>query len=216
MRFGIISEVQGSKARVKLAENLVSDFLPVMQVANSFKRKWTPIRVGEQCFILSNLGDVNAGAILRSCYFTKCLAPSIDPDTEITIYSDGTVISYNTKTKTFDAAFAGNVTINIEGAANITAGSVKVETQTASVTANIADIICPETSINGNVTVEGIVTATSVIGTTVTVGGSELKSEGGKFKIDRPVEVSGDVKANGGLVYDKFGAIRTSSTGGGN
>ncbi|MDR2342777.1 MAG: phage baseplate assembly protein V [Campylobacteraceae bacterium] len=210
IRLGVISEVQkgGNKARVKIGNNIVTDFLPVLQFANSYKRSWTPLRVKEQCVVLPILGEINAGVILRGIYYTEFPAPSTNENTEKTIYEDGTEITYTTETKTLN--ITGNVNITISGNANIT-----VEGNT--------NIVSAATTHKGDITVEGKITTTGditsaatvqglgVIGTTVTVGGaggSELKSDGGKFRIDKPLEVTGDIRATTGLVYDKFGAIR--------
>lgn len=220
IRLGVISEVSGTKARVKIGNNIVTDFLPVLQIANPYKKSWTPVRVKEQCVVLPILGEINAGVILRGIYYTEFDAPSTDENSEKTEYKDGTKISYSVTDKQLNVSLAGGATINIEGSANITVkGSATVEAQSITAEASSAELICPNTIIKGNVAVNGVVTATGVIGTTITVGGaggSELKSEGGKFKIDRPLEVTGDVKSSG-LLYDKFGAIRTQNfNGGGN
>ncbi|MDR1975583.1 MAG: phage baseplate assembly protein V [Campylobacteraceae bacterium] len=211
-RFGTITEVQGEKARVKLAEKLVTDFLPVVQFANSFKQKWEPIRPGEQCFVLPNLGDINAGLIIRGVYFTALSAPSTSENEEVTTYTDGTTISYNTEAKVLNVSLAGNATINVASDANITVGG------NLSVKAATANIECPATAIKGNVTVEGIVTAASVVGATVTVGtganASKLTSAGGEFTIEGNLKATGNVKS-GNIVSDKWGALRTQAPYGG-
>ncbi|MDR2100104.1 MAG: phage baseplate assembly protein V [Campylobacteraceae bacterium] len=220
---GLISEVSANqtKARVQIAGGLVTDFLHILQLAaNSYKIHFIPAQVLEQVIVLSTENDINSGVILRGLNYIKFPVPKDASESkEIIEYADGTVISYDTKTKTLTAAFAGDVKINIEGSANITvAKSAIVEAQNISAKAGTAEITCPETSVKGNVTVDGIVTATGVVGNTVTVGGaggSVMKAEGGKFKIDRPLDVTGDVKASGGLLYDKFGAIRTQDNSGG-
>jgi phage baseplate assembly protein V len=229
IRLGVISEVEvnGTRARVKLADKLVTDFLPVLQIANSYKREWTPLRVKEQVVVLPVLGELNSGVILRGIYYTEFQAPSTDANTQKTVYkdgtdgTDGTEITYTPSTKTLN--ITGNVNITISGNANITVQNADITAQSIKAQASSAELTCPNTSIIGNVKVEGSITATetitglSVVGTTMTVGGaggSELKSEGGKFSIDRPLDVKGDVKSSG-LVYDKFGAIRTQNNNGG-
>jgi phage baseplate assembly protein V len=218
LRFGTISEVQGDKARVKLAEKLVTDFLPVLQFANSYKRKWEPIRPGEQCFVLPNLGDINSGLIVRGVYFDKLPAPTTSGKEEKTVYEDGTTISYNTESKTLTVSLADKATINIAGDANITVGgTLNVTAATANIEATTATIKA-ETQHTGNLTVEGIVTATGVVGATVTVGtgadASKLTSAGGEFTIEGNLKATGNLKA-GNLVSDKFGTIRTQAPAGG-
>jgi phage baseplate assembly protein V len=216
IRFGIISEVKGAKARVKLAENLVTDFLPVLQFANSYKREWTPLRVKEQVIVLPILGDINSGVILRGVYYTEFGAPSTDANTEKTIYADGTEITFTPETKTLN--IAGNVNITVSGNANITVQNAEITAQNIKARSSSAELTCPETKITGKVTIEGTVTATSVVGTTVTVGGaggSTLKADGGKFKIDRELEVAGNIRVSA-KVYDAQGDLRQNNNGGQN
>jgi phage baseplate assembly protein V len=232
---GIISEVKGAKARVQIGSGIVTDFLNCPQFANSFKRFFSPLRVGEQCFVLAVRDSINSGFVIRGAYFTKYPAPDTDEDTETTLYSDGTKISYNTKSKKFTANLAGDAQVAIEGSANIMIGgsanitvggaanikseSVNIDTKTASVKADTATITCPTTNITGNVTVSGVVTATGVVGTSVTVGGvggAKLTSEGGKFKLDKPLDVTGNITSSatvsGVNITDQYGNVRTPYT----
>ncbi|MDR0666860.1 MAG: phage baseplate assembly protein V [Campylobacteraceae bacterium] len=219
---GLISEVSAdlTKARVQIASGLATDFLPLFQPsANGVKRHFIPPQVLEQVVVFAVRDELNSGIILRGWnYDTFPIPNAASKDKEIAIYADGTVISYDTASKLFEADFAGGARVNIAGNANITVGGdLDITAKNANVTADKATIEA-ETTHTGNITVEGVITAVGVIGTTVTVGGpggSELKTEGGKFKIDRELEVAGSVKSSN-LVYDKWGAIRTTTSGGGN
>jgi phage baseplate assembly protein V len=223
---GVIAEVKGNKARVQIGIGVTTDFIHCPQVSNSFKRFWSPLRVGEQCYVVAVRGSINEGFIVRGIYYNKDgykASDGANENTEITEYEDGTKISYNIESKQLNVSLAGGAVINIVGSANImVGGNLNVKASKADITANTANIKA-ETTHTGNIIVEGSITATktvtalSVIGTTVTVGGaggSELKSESGKFSIDRPLDVKGDVKSSG-LVYDKWGAIRTQNNNGG-
>jgi phage baseplate assembly protein V len=221
---GTIAEVKGTRARVQIGIGVTTDFLDCPQVANPFKRFWSPLRVGEQCYVVAARGSINEGYIKRGSYCNEYGVPEgADENTETTVYEDGTKISYNTKTKQLNVALAGSANINIAGNASVTVGgsasisanAVNVKAKSAAIEADTANVKA-ETTHTGNLTVEGIVTATSVVGATVTVGltgGSTLRADGGKFKIDRELEVSGNIKATGS-VSDSQGNLRTN--GGGN
>ena len=78
----------------------VTDFLPVLSLANSFFRVFFPIRVGEQVLVISLFGDANKGFILRSIFNKSCKEPDGASDTRTVIeFEDGTVVYYDTKTK---------------------------------------------------------------------------------------------------------------------
>ena len=219
---GVVAEVKGSKARVQIGIGITTDFIHCPQVANSFKRFWSPLRVGEQCYVVAVRGSINEGFIVRGIYYNKDghkVPDGANENTEITQYEDGTKISYDVENKQLDVSLAGSATINIKGNANIiVGGSAKVQAASVEIKADNATLDCPATEVKGNITATGVVTALGVIGTTVTVGGaggSELKAEGGKFKIDRALEVTGNIKSSG-TVSDAQGNLRQTIPGGGN
>ena len=62
-------------ARVKLFDR-VTDFLPVLSIANSFVKVWIPPRVGEQVMVVSPFGNPSAGFIIPSIFNKGCKEPS--------------------------------------------------------------------------------------------------------------------------------------------
>lgn len=131
--FGVISEVKGNKAKIKIADNLSTDFVDVFQGgANSHSVSFKPLKVGEQGMLLSNCDDLNSGAFIRGIYQNKHkLEPS---DTkEYTVFSDGTTISYDTSNSTLDVSVVKTININCVDVnvtctnANVKASSVKVD-----------------------------------------------------------------------------------------
>ena len=60
--FGTISQTKTadgkSLARVKVMDR-ETDFLPVVSISNSFKKHFIPIRVGEQCVMISPFGEAS-------------------------------------------------------------------------------------------------------------------------------------------------------------
>ena len=100
----------------------VTDFLPVLSLANSFFRVFFPIRVGEQVLVISLFGDANKGFILRSIFNKSCKEPDGASDTRTVIeFEDGTVVYYDTKTKILDFNCTGDVSIKAAGNINIEA-----------------------------------------------------------------------------------------------
>ena len=119
--FGTITQTKVADgkalARVKILDR-ESDFLPVASISNSFKKHFIPIRVGEQCVVISPFGDASGGFILRSIFNKDCKEPSgVNDTTEVIEYEDGTVISYDTASKLLKIVCVENMVIE---AKNIT------------------------------------------------------------------------------------------------
>lgn len=100
----------------------VTDFLPVLSLANSFFRVFFPIRVGEQVLVISLFGDANKGFILRSIFNKSCKEPDgANENKAIIEFEDGTIIFYDTKSKKLDFNCVGDVSIKAAGNINIEA-----------------------------------------------------------------------------------------------
>lgn len=156
--FGVISEVKDNKAKIKIADNLSTDFVDVFQGgANSHSVSFKPLKVGEQGMLFSNEGDLNSGAFIRGIYQNKHkLEPS---DTkEYVEFSDGTCISYDTSSSTLDINVTKTININCVDVnvtctnANVKASSVKVDSPSIDLGLNgdgvvTGGCICPVLSI---------------------------------------------------------------------
>ena len=131
VKVGTIAEINAkSKALVKVKiSSRVSDFLPVLMFANSFKRRWEPVRVGEQVTVFCPFGNPNFGLVIRGIFNSSCKEPAGASDTcEVTEYEDGTRFSYDTKSKTFTGHFVGDVNLNIGGNLTIKAtGNIDID-----------------------------------------------------------------------------------------
>lgn len=116
---GIISEVQGDKARVAIGE-MVTDFLPVFQsFSNSFAVSFNPIRVGEQVLVLPVRGELNSGVILRGLYQNKHKLDAQNNKTTI-VFEDGAIMSYNSSSSTLEVSSLKTInfsckTMNLNG-----------------------------------------------------------------------------------------------------
>lgn len=144
IQFGTVTEtkVEAGKmlARVKVDDDRVTDFFPMLSKNNSFTKKASPIRVGEQVVVLCPGGVGNVGVILGSIYNTKNKEPEgLSNKREVTTFEDGTVIFYDSDSKTLD--------INAVGLINIVCKEAKVKADTTYI---------ESTSLHkGDVTIDG-------------------------------------------------------------
>lgn len=206
IEIGIISEVSGDRARASIGETLTTDFLPVLQLANSFEVAWTPLRVGEQCLVLPVRGSLNAGVILRGIYYSSHATPTTSNTTKKAVFEDGTSVEYDSAKKTLNASLVGDVKIQIAGNVTLLVGG-NVNATVAGKTA----ITCPESTHTGNVNVIGVLSVTEAI----LLGSgaqSQMTSAGRKFVIDSDAEFKGEVKVQnsllvGGSVSDSRGDL---------
>jgi len=79
VNFGTIDATKASEgkalARVKIGSR-VTDFLPVVSIANSFVKVWIPPRVGEQVVVISPFGDASCGFIIPAIFNKECREPN--------------------------------------------------------------------------------------------------------------------------------------------
>lgn len=127
IQFGTITETKIAAgkmlARVKVDDDRTTDFFPVLSKNNSFTKKASPIRVGEQVVVLSPGGVGNVGVILGSIYNTSNKEPEgLNDKREVVTYEDGTTIFYDSESKTLD--------INAVGLINIVCKEAKVKADT--------------------------------------------------------------------------------------
>ncbi|WP_229203991.1 phage baseplate assembly protein V [Campylobacter anatolicus] len=198
IEIGIISEIRADRARVKIGD-MVTDFLPVIQMANSFARTFVPIRVGEQAVVLPVRGSLNSGVILRSVYQEAHTTPSTDTKTQICTFEDGVSISYNTAISTLSISSPKQINITCDNA-NLSAKNVLVN-------ANDTTIKSPNIKLLGNTLIQGS------ISTAGSGGGA------GSFEINGNVVITGSITAGGdanfgGLVSDARGNLSDHTNNG--
>lgn len=145
-RFRTITQTKSADgkalARVKISEDAASDFLPVMNFSNSFKRHWIPVRVNEQVLVICPFGEADSGFIIRGIFNKGRKEHALSNDhTEVIDYEDGTVITYDTEAKELKIAAVG--TINITAANINIAGPVNINgdlTTTGSISDSIGSL----------------------------------------------------------------------------
>ena len=144
IQFGTITEtkIEAGKmlAKVKVDDDRTTDFFPVLSKNNSFTKKASPIRVGEQVVVLSPGGVGNVGVILGSIYNTSNKEPEgLGDKREVVTYEDGTTIFYDSESKILD--------INAVGLINIVCKDAKIKAATTYI---------ESTSLHkGDVTIDG-------------------------------------------------------------
>ena len=120
---GTITEVKAEGDTSLAIVNVLgrkTDWLPVLQQANSFKKHYTPIRVGEQVSVFINR------FVIRGIFNLDCKEPDgANSYTEITEYEDGTRIEYNTQEKV--------LTVNAVDTINVFAKTANVYADTGDV-----------------------------------------------------------------------------------
>jgi len=140
---GIISQVKGKKVRVAIG-SMVTDFLDVIQLANSFCTHFKPLKVGEQVLVLPIRDELNSGIVLRSIAYSKYDFTSTKDDEEVAIFSDGAIFSYNTSTSTLNILNVKDINLNLKGNINLNVTSINLN--------------APLINLNGAVNISGSIT----------------------------------------------------------
>jgi len=140
---GTVVESDVNRALVKVnVLGAVSDWLPILMQANSFKKHWVGLRVGMQVVVLANR------YVLGSIYNKDCAEPAGATDsTDIQDYEDGTRIVYDSQAKT--------LTIDAVGDILIKAINAKIDVAKAVVVADSVDVQSTDIKLNGG---KGVVT----------------------------------------------------------
>ena len=139
IRRGIVVAVDEKTAKVRVEfpdlDNMVSDWLPVVvQKSQDDKFYWLP-DIGEMVVVaFDEDGDFTTGYVLGAIYNSKDTVPVANRDKYVIRFQDGTTIEYDRKARKLTAVVNGDVEI----------------------TANI-------TTINGNLVVNGNITASQEI-----------------------------------------------------
>lgn len=102
-------------------------FFPIMGDANTFKRKASPVRIGEQVAVFCPFGNSDFGFIVAGMFNTDCKEPDgFNENIEISEYEDGTIISYDVVAKELKVDAINQITIICQSA-NIKANSIGIK-----------------------------------------------------------------------------------------
>ncbi len=134
LEFGTVKEVRNDKALAIV--NILgrdTDWLPLLSDANSFKKHFIPLRVGQQVCVLDDR------LILGGLFYKGCDEPSANNSKEIIEYEDGTKISYDTKSKELSIEAVDKITIICKDAF-VKADDVKVKAKQVIVDSKSIDL----------------------------------------------------------------------------
>lgn len=120
IKIGNISEVSEDKSLVRVDYlGTISDFIPYMQTANSFKKHFIPPQVGEQV-LLFELDGANYKVAMGSIFSQDCKEPSqSSASKEVMEYQDGTTISYDISNSTLEVLNANSINIVLKQSCNL-------------------------------------------------------------------------------------------------
>lgn len=171
---GTIHALDAAKARARVAVGgLRSDWLPWITARAGQDRTWWAPEVGEQVLVLAPSGELSQGYILGGINRDKHPAPGSSADQHITVYKDGTTISYDRAVgkyvidcvgdvvikgaRTLKIEFEGDVTVNTQGNATVNvAGTTSVTSGgAANVQAPSVTVDSATTTLTGDLQVDG-------------------------------------------------------------
>lgn len=175
--------------------SIVSYDLPVMQ-RNSFGNKdYQMPDVGEDVLCLFRGNGFEDGVIIGSFYAGEVAPPESNTDRRTIVFKDGTRVCYDRAAHVLSINIEGTSIVFDRQTGTITVpSSVTVNCATATVNASgSVKIDTPDTSMTGNLTVEGLITGN---------GGLTVKGGGGvvadcDIKLNGRMDATDDVTAGG-------------------
>lgn len=187
-QIGTITETKSDEglalAKVKI-DDRETDFFPVINQSNSFKKHFIPIRVNEQVAVFCPFGEANIGFILRGIFNKSCKEPNGSNNKRETItYEDGTSFFYDTALK--------ELNINAVGSVNIVCKTATVKADTLDITATTSNT--GDVTINGKLTVTDLITGKGGLGIS---GGSGVAIDGDLNTTGAITDSKGDVTNHG-------------------
>lgn len=129
IRVGAIFEIdfEEAKARVKIGD-LETNWLPWVNSNSGNNNSWNPPEMDEQVIILSPSGELNQAVILPSLY--KNNASDELPNIQSVTYKDGSKVTFDHDAGNLDLDVKGNVTIKVDGNAEIEAPNITLKGNT--------------------------------------------------------------------------------------
>lgn len=112
IHIGTVVEVKTDKSLVKVdVLGRITDWLPVLQQANSFKRQFVSLRKNQQVVVLANR------VVIGSIFNVDCSEPDgANEHIDIVEYEDGTRVEYDSEAKTLKVDAVGDLHITCKNA----------------------------------------------------------------------------------------------------
>lgn len=170
--FAVDLKTRPAKVRVTSGD-LQSNWLPWLELRAGSTRTWNPPTLGEQVIVLCPDGDPAGGVVLAGLNSEAIPAPSDSQAEHVTDYPDGARITYDHQ--------AGKLT-----AVGITSAFVQASES--------ATVQCPEITLDGNVTVTGLLTYQA--------GMAGKNGKGNATTIEGNItHIEGDLSSNGVVLH---------------
>jgi len=174
IRIGTVMAVDLKPARVRVSSgDLATNWLPWLELRAGRTRTWNPPTVGEQVLVLCPDGDPAGGVVLTGLNSDEIPTPSDSEAEHVTDYPDGARITYDHQ------------------AGKLTAVGIKSAFVEAS---DSATVHCPEITLDGNVTVTGLLTYQA--------GMAGKNGKGNKTTIEGDItHIAGELSSNGVVLH---------------
>jgi phage baseplate assembly protein V len=108
-------DYERGRATVRLAENLVTTWLPYFARRAGNTIDWDPPEPGEQCLVLAPGGELAGGFILTGLYSSTHPAPAKTPNLTLRKYPDGLELSYDHSAHTLTIAREEDLSVIVKG-----------------------------------------------------------------------------------------------------
>lgn len=187
IRVGLVIETNPSRLKVKIGDN-TSGWLPWLTQRTGDCVTWWKPSVGEQVMVLSPSGELNNGVVLPAIYTKN--QPTLNANEHMTIYKDGTKVSYDYEQKKLLINCVGDVEV-------VAAKTLKVEFngQIDIKTPVQVKIDAPNTICTGNLMVQGGLTYMQGM-TGYNQGGGTTATIQGKVNVTEDV-IAGGISVKG-------------------
>lgn len=155
--YGTVTEITGDRARVEFGGNQSAALRWLTSRAGK-DRTWHAPSVGEQVLVACPIGDTAQGVIIGSLYKKDMPAPTLDSNIYCQHFTDGCVISYDSKNHALSATLPDGGTAALTATGGIT--------------------ITGDTKIIGNTRIEGETTITKDLSVKQSISADDHVSDG--------------------------------------
>lgn len=212
LRFGKISDIDPEKcyARVKFTDDeIVSDWLQIIVLGAISNQFFHIFDINEQVACL--MDENSEEGVIIGAVFNNNTQPSVSSKDIVRVsFSDDSFIEYDRASHEYTIDVKGKINIKSEGETSIDAQVVSVDAESVSIQATNVDITAMS-SITGNLTVSGSVTAASISAPIIGAGGLSISGD----NISTPGDITAAGEITSGIVSlgtHKHGGV---TTGGG-
>lgn len=212
LRFGKISDIDPAKcfARVKFTDDeIVSDWLQIIVLGAISNQFFHIFDINEQVACL--MDENSEEGVIIGAVFNNNTQPSVSSKDILRVnFSDDSFIEYDRASHEYTIDVKGKINIKSEGETSIDAQMVSVDAESVSIQATNVDITAMS-SITGNLTVSGSVTAASISAPIIGSGGLSISGD----NISTPGDITAAGEITSGIVPLSSHKHTGVTTGGG-